>query len=417
MQACGIDFGTSNSAVGVASSGGAKLIGLESGKLDMPTTLFFNFDEDEWLFGREAIEHYIDGERGRFLRAIKSTLGTSLMHDQIQIKTRKPTFTDVISIYISQLKEKAEKSSGGQLSHVVMGRPVHFIDDDPSQDTDAQNALESAAKNAGFSSVDFQFEPIAAALSYEATLSSEKLALIVDIGGGTSDFSLVRVSPERHGKSCRQEDILATTGVHIGGTDYDKNLSLNTTMQHFGYNAPYADLAGMVLPSHFFQRLATWHLIHFMYDKQVIQSVAGLKAKVASDYKHLIDRFSAVLEQRAAHRVALSVEACKIDLSSDEKALVDLDFVEKMLQQPVALADFVDATMGLCEGVEASMLQCLSDAGVTASDVDAVFLTGGTTSVQHLRGLLLKHFPDAEIVDGDKFGSVAMGLTLQAGIV
>src|SRR5690606_23202398 len=119
-------------------------------------------------------------------------------------------------------------------TRVVMGRPVQFVDDDPVADREAQGQLEAAVRAQGFSEIAFQFEPIAAALDYERQVTAERLALIVDLGGGTSDFTIIRVGPERARKVDRADDILATAGVHIGGTDFDRLLSMSRVMPELG---------------------------------------------------------------------------------------------------------------------------------------------------------------------------------------
>jgi hypothetical chaperone protein len=408
---CGIDFGTSNSTIGVFNQSEPALIALEEGKLDMPSTIFFDEHEPGPLFGREAIEHYVDGNQGRFMRSMKSVLGSSLM--STGVGSNSIQFERIIAVYIKELKVRAEQAMGGEpLTHVVMGRPVRFVDDNENKDSQAQLSLEKAAKLAGFNEVVFQYEPIAAALAYESTLESEELALIIDIGGGTSDFTLIRLSPVLGAKSDRSNDILATSGVHIGGTDLDKQLSLKRVMPHFGYQARNIRKPTMELPYPPFFNFASWHLINTLYEKSSVLEIKSMRLDIAD--KHLIDRFIKVVERREAHLVALAVEAAKVGLSDADSVTMDLGFVDQDFKINVDKNDFNHTIMDNADRVVVAMNDCLQKAGITADQVGSVFLTGGTTSVDLFRDKLIADFQQAKIVDGDKFGSVGLGLTLHA---
>src|SRR5260221_8666112 len=153
------------------------------------------------------------------MRSLKSVLGTSLIDETTKTGRERTSFRDVIAYYLGAVKRRAEVATGHQLRNVVHGRPVHFVDNNPVSDRKAEATLRDIASDIGFDEVTFQFEPIAAALDYERQINSEEIALIADIGGGTSDFSIVRLSPERHRHAERKDDILANDGVRIGGTD------------------------------------------------------------------------------------------------------------------------------------------------------------------------------------------------------
>jgi hypothetical chaperone protein len=407
---CGIDFGTSNSTIGVVVDNVSGLVALEDGKFDMPSTIFFDDHDKTSFFGREAIERYIDGSPGRFMRSMKSVLGSSLMSTGVGGSSLQ--FERVIAVFIKALKTRAQDSFDTELTHAVLGRPVHFVDDNLLKDQQAQRSLEKAAKLAGFKTVSFQYEPIAAALAYESGLKREELALIIDIGGGTSDFTLIRLSPQRGFKADRTDDILATTGVHVGGTDLDKLLSLKQVMPHFGYQAQNIHKPSMTLPHPPFSNFASWHLIDTLYEKSSLLEIKSMRQDIAD--KQLIDRFIKVVERREAHRVGIEVEAAKVALSSVDGVALNLDFVEQGLDIAVSKAGFNDTIMAGCDKVVATMRDCLAQAGIGPQQVGSVFLTGGTTSVELFRSRLVADFAQARIVDGDKFGSVGLGLTLHS---
>ena len=215
-QALGIDFGTSNSTVGWWRPDVEPLIALEDDKFTLPSVVFFNTEERRPAYGRQALHEYLDGYEGRLMRSLKSLLGSPLLKSETTVLGSALPFKDLLGLFIGQLKQRAEAAAGREFEQVVLGRPVFFVDDDPEADQEAQNTLVAVAQKLGFKDVSFQFEPIAAAFDYERGIEREELVLIVDIGGGTSDFSLVRLSPERREVAERQGDILATGTNHRG---------------------------------------------------------------------------------------------------------------------------------------------------------------------------------------------------------
>ena len=234
IAACGIDFGTSNSTVALASPSGPQLLALEDGKPTLPSAVFFNQEDGSLAFGRAALAQYLEGHDGRLMRSLKSLLGSSLMEAGTEIGGRHISFRNLIGGFIGEIRRRAESAAGNRLDAVVLGRPVRFVDDDDAADKLAEDTLGQIVAELGFREISFQFEPIAAAHAYEQGITREELVLVIDIGGGTSDFSLLRLSPERRGKVDRSADLLGNTGVHIGGTDFDKRLSLTGVMPTLG---------------------------------------------------------------------------------------------------------------------------------------------------------------------------------------
>ena len=206
----GIDFGTSNSAMAwLGQQGAARLVPLEGEALAMPTAVFYNSEDLSTHFGRDAVAHYLEGTEGRLMRSLKSLLGSPLLLETTEVNHRQISFQDIIATFLATLRERAAHSLGSAPTRVVMGRPVHFVDDDPARDALAQASLQQAAQAVGFEEVTFQLEPIAAALDYERRLDREQTVLVVDVGGGTSDFTVVRLGPERMHRADRGADILA----------------------------------------------------------------------------------------------------------------------------------------------------------------------------------------------------------------
>jgi hypothetical chaperone protein len=328
----GIDFGTSNSTAGLFAGGRPRLVALEGDNVTIPSAVFFNFEDDRTYFGRSAIEAYTANTEGRLLRALKSVLGTSLIREKTRIKARSMAFTDIIGGFVTYLRERLEAEAGGPVDKVVLGRPVHFVDDDAEADAQAQAELEKTARSRGFKHIAFQFEPIAAALDYEQSVTREELALIVDIGGGTSDFSIIRVSPERAKAADRKNDILANAGVHIGGTDFDRLLSVATVMPELGYLTPTKD-GKRNLPVGYFFDLATWQRINLLYTAKAMQDLRAIRYEAARP--DLVDRMIEIVRYRQGHALAGRVEQAKIALTDAPATSIDLDMLDERLVLPL----------------------------------------------------------------------------------
>jgi hypothetical chaperone protein len=407
----GIDFGTSNSTVGLVRDGRPRLVALEGDHVTMPSAVFYNFEDNGTYFGRRAIADYTDHVEGRLLRALKSVLGSSLVHEKTRVKARSIAFTDIIGSFIGYLKDRLETEAGQAVDSVVLGRPVHFVDEDEAADREAQDQLENAARAQGFKHIAFQFEPIAAALDYEQRVTGEELALIIDIGGGTSDFSIVRVSPERAKAEDRREDILASTGVHIGGTDFDKLLSVSHVMPEFGYKTQTRD-GKRNLPAGYYFDLATWQRINMLYTPKAMSDLRQIRQEAAQP--ELVERMIDVVSHRQGHALAGRVERAKIDLTDAAETVMDINLPDERLQLPVRRAGLDEAIAGTVERVLKVVCDSVADAGLRPEQITTLFLTGGSTAIPLLKQSILALFPKARSVEGDMFGSVGLGLALDA---
>jgi hypothetical chaperone protein len=409
---CGLDFGTSNSTVAVVGADGIpKLVPLEGDKLTLPSVIFFSFEDGETYFGRAALSEYVGGAEGRIMRALKSVLGTSLINDVTRIKAQQMAFTDIVGMFLARLRDRSESVLGHDLSNVVVGRPVHFVDDDKKADAEAQGQLEGAVRKQGFKHIEFQFEPIAAALDYEQQTTREELALIVDIGGGTSDFSIVRVSPERAKAKDRQDDILATAGVHIGGTDFDRLLSMAKAMPLLGYQTPTLDKK-RILPSAPYYDLATWHRINRLYNPQTILDLKTTRR--AAKYPERVDQLIALIEDRQGHRLASEVEDAKIALT--DAAATDFVFESRDvdMQAHITRQDLALALEDAVGRIASKIAYTLQMAGLGHDDIQTLIMTGGSTQIPVIMDQLHALFPKARFVATDAFGSVGLGLALDA---
>lgn len=409
-RALGIDFGTSNSTVGWWRPDSEPLIALEDDKITLPSVIFFNVEERRPVYGRLALHEYLEGYEGRLMRSLKSLLGSSLLKSETTVLGSAMPFKDLLGLFIGELKKRAEAVAGREFESVVLGRPVFFVDDDPKADQEAQDTLVAVAQKVGFKDVSFQYEPLAAAFDYERSIAREELVLIVDIGGGTSDFSLVRLSPERREVADRQGDILATGGVHIGGTDFDKQLSIQGVMPLFGYGSKMKSDAFM--PTSYHLNLATWHTINAVYAQKSQLALQNMRYDIVDATG--IDRLFKLIEQRAGHWLAMQVEASKIELSDTERRDIDLARIEAGLVAELSRELFESAIGPLLERVRGSISELLSSADVDPARVDTVFFTGGSSGVPALRQSVAAMLPNARHVDGDRFGGIGNGLAIEA---
>ena len=328
-RALGIDFGTSNSTVGWHREGASSLIALEDGKITLPSVVFFNIEERRPVYGRLALQEYLEGYEGRLMRSLKSLLGSKLIkHDTSVLGSALP-FKDLLGMFI---------------------------------------------------------------------------------GGGTSDFTLIRLSPERHRVAERQSDILATGGVHIGGTDFDKQLSLQGVMPLFGYGSRMK--SGALMPTSYHLNLATWHTINALYSQKSQLALGSMRYDIEDSFG--IDRLFKLIEQRAGHWLAMEVEASKIELTEHDSRHIDLRRVEPELTAELTRALFEEAIEGLLERVRGSVTELLAKAGVSEDQVDTVFFTGGSSGIPALRNSVSAMLPNARHVEGNIFGSIGSGLAIEA---
>jgi hypothetical chaperone protein len=315
------------------------------------------------------------------------------------------------------LKQQAEAHVDAAIGQAVLGRPVFFVDDDPERDAKAQAALEAAARSVGFADVHFQYEPIAAALDYEQHATREQIVLVADIGGGTSDFSLVRVGPARRSRTERRDDILANHGVHAAGTDFDRHIELACILPSCGHKSLGPGTRGghhhrpREVPSAVYFDLATWHLIN-----TVTHRSSGRSWRACGIYgdTRLHERLMRVLRQRLGHALAALAERAKIDIADGGQTRLALDAIEASLAVTLTQGQAIGAIDADLERVIAAARETLRQAGLAADDVAVLYLTGGSTGLSPLAQRLAAVCPAAQLVRGDRFASVAQGLGLHA---
>ncbi len=412
MIACGLDFGTSNSAIGVLLDGEPTLAPVERDATLIPSAVFYEQElPRRILFGAGAIAAHIEGVDGRLMRALKTILGSSLINERTMLGKRRVALTDVVEVFLRHLKAKAEDYRGAEITAVVHGRPVRFVDGNDAADAKAEAVLERIARRIGFKEVHFVYEPIAAALHYEESTVAEELVLVADIGGGTSDFSVIRVGPQRRRLVERTEDVLANGGTRIGGTDFDTLLSLEAVMPFLGRgtNLIAKDLP---MPNGIFFDLATWPTINLCYTHAIEREVRAMLADAREPEK--VARLYRTIHERFGHRIAFAVEDAKMALSDVETAPIGLAFLDRTLALRTTRAAFDAAIRDKTERLHQVASGCIADAGLTPHDIDAIFFTGGSSRVPAVRRAISLAAPQARAISGSDLLSVATGLTREA---
>lgn len=420
---CAIDFGTSNSAVALPGAQGMDLLPLEGSELTMPTAVYYfaegahDADGPPRAFGRAALRAYMDGHDGRLMRSMKSLLGSDLIGRQTEVGGgRQVAYADVLAGYLKRLRRQAEARLGEAPARVVLGRPVYFVDDEPERDRLAESQLAAAARAAGFSDIAFQFEPIAAAFDHEQRVEREQLVLVADLGGGTCDFSLVRVGPERRARADRRDDILAHHGIHVAGTDFDRRVALDGPLRALGHGAlgpARSDGPPREVPSGIYHDLASWHLINSCTTPAVVAEMRSRKGDYADLRLH--QRLMTLLQDHLGHELLNQAEAGKIALSNGAAAHdFDLDLIESGLHWPYGRAAMREALADDLQRIATAALETTRRAGVAADAVQAVYFTGGSSRLAALAEAIAAPFAQAERVQGDALASVARGLGVHA---
>jgi hypothetical chaperone protein len=300
-----------------------------------------------------------------------------------------------------------------------MGRPVHFHDNNPEADRRSQDVLEKIATNIGFKSIQFQYEPIAAAFSHERKVAGEKLSLVIDIGGGTSDFTVIRLAQSRSSDSSRANDILASSGTRTGGTNFDYKMSMKMFMPYLGLGSEYTSTFDeekiLEMPAAVYGDLSEWAKVNRAQTPKAITGTKELLRHALEPEK--IERLLKLQEERLGHAFLQRIEGAKIDLTGHEKATADFTGLGFDFAATVSRRQFETTIAEYIKKISASMKECLKQAGVKKEQIELIILTGGSTELPIIRRLVAENFPNAEISQDDKFGSVGLGLAYQAGAV
>lgn len=408
MTTLAIDFGTSNSAAAVLEAGAVRRIALEPGADTLPTAVFFPTEGGPFI-GREAARALIDGEEGRYMRALKSVLGTALFHEARPLGGKRRTLAEVVTAFLAEVKARAEAETGARFTKVLSGRPVHFHSDDAERDARAEADLRACYRAAGFEAVDFLHEPEAAALAGAGKAREGETGLVVDIGGGTSDFSVFRQEADGVVR------VLASHGIRLGGTDFDQALSLAEAMPLLGLGGELNRTFGegrLPVPKAIYVDLATWARIPFLYTRETERAVDDL-------YRHAVEpealaRLVTVIQERLGHDLAFAVEAGKIGANGGARAVIDLGMIEPGLAHPITPGALAAALAQYRDALQGALYAVLVQAGVAPGEIGTILLVGGSSLMAMIPQIATAICPGARIERANAFTAVVDGLALAA---
>lgn len=406
----GVDFGTSNSAAGYLCDGKPRLIQMAPGQTTLPTTFFFDYETRQTLIGEAANRALLDGAEGRFMRALKRVLGTTLMHEKRQILNERVTFVEIVARFLNQIKTKAEAEAGIVFDHVLSGRPVVFHGSGDPREEQAEADLRSCYLAAGFREVDFMPEPEAAAIAGGALEQPGAIGLIVDVGGGTSDFSLFRSGNEG-------VTILANHGVRIGGTDFDRSINIDHVMPLLGKGTELRKVMGPGMsptPNAIFNDLATWEKIPFVYTPQNRRMVAEMVR--LAQFPDRLSRLAKVLDDELGHDLAFAVERGKIATNGgDGQSRILLNQIERDLFAPLPAEGMARSLSRHAEQLAGGARETLQIAGIDAADVQQVIYVGGSSLMSMVSDTMKAQFPTACHSFSEVFTAVTDGLAIATG--
>jgi hypothetical chaperone protein len=420
----GIDFGTTNSSIACADRSGevqlARFPYLE-GLTDSYRSLLYLQQAKEggvntlksWT-GPEGIEQYLSADtKGRLIQSLKSFLSSRTLHGT-EVFGRRYTLEDLIARILRDLRTKAEHQFGINIKSAVVGRPVHFVGaEKPEDDIYAEDRLRSAFHSAGYESVAFEMEPIAAAHYYESTLDHDELILIGDFGGGTSDFSLIHVGPAVRERAIAAGSIVGNAGVGIAGDAFDARIIRHLVSPALGAGSELRSLGKILpVPNWVYIRLERWHHLSLLKARDVLQMLKGVHAQSLEPEK--IGALIHFIKEDLGFHLHRAVQKVKSDLSNAPQATFQFSdgFVD--LEAAVERASFEEWISEELGEIAQCVDSLLASSSVLPEDVDMVFLTGGSSFVPAVRSIFETRFGKKKIRGGNEFTSVARGLALKA---
>lgn len=416
--AYGVDFGTTNSAIGVLSlEGKPVVIPIEGNSKMMPSTLYFpNYDSMVYV-GAKAISEYLEWRDGRFIQSVKRVLPFRNFTGTL-IRATRYEASDLVAIILERLKKAGDRYTGCDVRRVVLGRPVEFSAD-RTADKLAEERLREAAEMAGFEEVCFQHEPVAAALAYEISLQESRLTLIADLGGGTSDFTLIELGPSRIARQDKKVDVIASRGLTLAGDVFDAKLMHAKVRSLFGEGSTHEGFfpgTRLSLPSSILADLCDKGRIIHLYHEGLRKQLEDILR--TTDDPNGIRRLIKLIEHNLGFAIFSAVEQGKKELSSSEMTRICLNEKDINVDTVVTRDEFEHLISSSVTQLSNCVDQLLQEGQVSPNRVDTVYLTGGSSLVPAVRQMLAKKFSEHKLVfSPDPFLSVITGLIISTGFM
>ena len=426
LPALGIDFGTTNSSMALATGNSqVQLASFPARSGETPSSRSVLYLErskkisgvqrtHSWT-GPAAIEHYLEADdKGRLIQSLKSYLSSRTLTGT-EVFGRRYTIEQLISRMLADLREHAERQFNTPIRYAMVGRPVRFVGaETEDDDAYAVERLREAFTLAGFESVDFEMEPVAAAYTYESTLDHDELILIGDFGGGTSDFSLLQVGPgvRRRGRTSR--DLLGNSGVGLAGDAFDARIVRKLVSPALGSES-YARSLNKILPAvpaWIYANLERWHYLSFLRTRNVIEILKSAHKRALEPEK--IEALITLVDEDLGYHLHQAVQRVKLELSQSTNAEFHFRDGSMDLRISVTRSDFEAWIKEELQAIEVCVDSLLRTSGVAPHEVDRVFLTGGSSFVPAVRRIFATRFGENRVRSGNEFTSVAHGLALRA---
>ena len=410
----GIDFGTTNSALSVYRNGKVEMIAVDGDDAAvalMRSVLYFN-DENEIFAGQEAIRQYVgEGASGRFLQSIKTFLPNTSF-DSTEIFGKRYAIDDLVAIILRKIKARGEAHVGCAVDSVVLGRPVLFSTD-AAKDAVAQQRLEKAARKAGFTKIWFQYEPVAAALTFEETLQAgqERIVFIGDFGGGTSDFSIIRMKGGAFERSDRRSDVLSLGGVYTAGDKFDSQIMWDKVAHHFGRHAKYKTMGKDEwnnFPKSIIHTLCQWHRIPLLRARKTMEHIRVIKS--TTNDRQAIENLENIIGDNYGFFLFQAIEKAKCELSGQQQSVILFAERDLCIKEEIEKNEFEFINGENFRQIAACIDNVVADSGLSPRQIDTVFLTGGTSRIPHIQTLFANRFGRDKLEQRDAFTSVVHGL-------
>ena len=421
-KAFGLDFGTTNSALALAHGDRAvEVARFGAGSTTFRSILYFEQDEASKSgklrvsAGSDAIQGYLNAHApGRLIQSTKSYLASRLFN-QTQIFTQTFSLEELIGILLRYLRKSAENQFGDLGGKLVVGRPVHFSGAKDSKNDDfAVARLRKAFGNAGFDEVHFLPEPVAAAYKYRQRLDHDELVLIADFGGGTSDFSLVKLQPRKTATAGLGDRVIGNDGVGVAGDTFDSKLVRHLVAPMLGLGSQYKTEFGKILPvpNWLYEHLERWHYLSFLKTRKNLALLRQIRFQALAPEK--LDALIELVDQDLGYRLYQAIEAVKCGLSEQTDSQFHFKEAAIDIEKAVARGDFEQWIGAEVSAIAACVDRLLNSCNIASQEIDVVFMTGGSSFVPAIRRIFENKFPKAPIRAGQEFTSVAEGLALHA---
>ena len=404
---CGLDFGTSNSVITITDIKTKKVLFTHSDK----SILYFPAIKGaNCIVGSKAEEMFVeDNLKGRLLKSIKTILKQENFK-YTWINGEQFTPEDLVSFIIAHFKKIAEEFLNDEISDVILGRPALFSEENDLENL-ATERLMNAAKKAGFKNITLHFEPVAAAFSYEVNLTKDEKVLIADFGGGTSDFSIMNLSKNNIFNTNRNSDIIAYGGLYIGGDLFDSEIMWHKVSPSLGKGLTYRTYNKEIeIPSIIYSELKHWERSFQLKESKLRKSLD--KYYVFSGQNKKIDNLRVLIDSNNIYSLYKVIEQSKIDLSTKSESKITFQCNELYINDLITLAEFDKMINKHTSKIQSYLIDLMDNNNVSPKDIDAVFITGGSSSVVSIKNIFTKLFDIQKIHMGDAFNSVSYGLSL-----